>query len=176
MSKQHLRARHGELEALAAHGLDQDAELQLAAARHLIGVLVVWLLDDVDGDVALGLLEQAVADDAALHLVAFLARKRPVVDTEHHRQRRRVDRLGRKGGLDRGIAEGIGNRCLGHAGDGDNVAGLRHVDGGALQAAEGKNLGDARGFDQRSIAAQRFDGLVGLMLPEEMRPVRMRPR
>ena len=34
-----LRARHGQLEAFAAHGLDQDAELQFAAARHLVGIL-----------------------------------------------------------------------------------------------------------------------------------------
>ncbi len=33
--EQHLGARHGKLEALAAHGLDQNAELQLAAAGDL---------------------------------------------------------------------------------------------------------------------------------------------
>ena len=32
---QHVRPRDGELEALAPHGLDQDAELQLAAAGDL---------------------------------------------------------------------------------------------------------------------------------------------
>ena len=35
----HARARDGQLEAFAAHGLDQDAELQFAAAGHLVGIL-----------------------------------------------------------------------------------------------------------------------------------------
>ena len=39
------RLADGELEALAAHRLDQDAELQLAAAGDLEGVLVVALGD-----------------------------------------------------------------------------------------------------------------------------------
>ena len=34
----HLRLADGQLEALAAHHLDQDRELQLAAALHLPGV------------------------------------------------------------------------------------------------------------------------------------------
>ena len=34
----HARAADGQLEALAPHGLDQDAELQLAAAGDLEGV------------------------------------------------------------------------------------------------------------------------------------------
>ncbi len=37
------RARHGKLEAFPAHGLDQDAELQLAAPRYFIGVGVLRL-------------------------------------------------------------------------------------------------------------------------------------
>jgi hypothetical protein len=50
------------------------------------------------------------------------------------------------------------------------------VDSRALQAAEGQHLGDACRLDQAAFAAQRLDGLVGRMLPEVMRPVRMRPR
>ena len=38
--KQHLRPRHRQLEALAPHGLDQNAELQFAAAGDLHGVLL----------------------------------------------------------------------------------------------------------------------------------------
>ena len=156
------RARHGELEAFAAHGLDQDAELQLAAARHLVGVLRFGLLADADGDVALGFLEQPVADDAALHLVAFLTGKRPVVDAKHHGERRRVDRLGEKRLVDGRIAQRVGDRRLRDAGDGDDVAGLGEIHGRPLQAAEGQHLGDARGLDQRAVAAHGLDGLVGL--------------
>ena len=38
LARQHLRLAHGELVALAAHELDEDRELQLAAALHLPGV------------------------------------------------------------------------------------------------------------------------------------------
>ena len=38
--KQDLRPRHGELEAFAAHGLDEDAELQFAAAGDLHRILL----------------------------------------------------------------------------------------------------------------------------------------
>ena len=57
---------------------------------------------DLDRDVALGFLHQAIADDAALHLVAFLAGERAVVDAEGHRQRRRIDRLRGQRRLDAG--------------------------------------------------------------------------
>ena len=47
----------GQLEALAAHGLDEDGELQLAAAHHLEGVRGVGGLH-ADGDVGEQLLLQ----------------------------------------------------------------------------------------------------------------------
>ena len=94
--EQHLGPRHAELETLAAHGLDEDGELQLAAARDDVGIGIGRRLD-VQRDIALGLLDQAVADDAARHLVALRAGERAVVDRERHRQRRRIDRLARAG-------------------------------------------------------------------------------
>ena len=68
------RLADGELEALAAHRLDQDAELQLAAAGDLEGVLVL-ALGDLQRDVALRLAQEPLADDAALHLVALRCRR-----------------------------------------------------------------------------------------------------
>ena len=56
----------------------------------------------------------------------------------------------RNGVSTRGIAQRVGDGRLRDAGDGDDVAGLGEVDGGALQAAEGQHLGDARRLDQRS--------------------------
>jgi hypothetical protein len=61
------RTRHGELEAFAAHGLDQDGELQFAAAGDVERVLVFGFFD-LQRDVAFGFLEQAVADDAEVTL------------------------------------------------------------------------------------------------------------
>ena len=51
---------------------------------------------------------------------------------------------------------------FGQAGDGDDVAGMRFVDRLALEAAEGEDLGDAAGFDQRAVVVQHLDGLVRL--------------
>ena len=61
---QHAGPADGQFEALAAHLLDQHAELQFAAAGDLerLGLVAVG---DLDGDVALGLAEQPLADLAA---------------------------------------------------------------------------------------------------------------
>ncbi len=156
-----LRARHGQLEALAAHVLDQDAELQLAAAGNVESVLVVGDRN-LDRDVALGFLHQAVEDDAALHLVAFLAGERTVIDAERHRQRRRIDGLGRQGRLDRRIAQRVGDGRLAHAGDGDDLAGFGLFDRHALEAAEGQHLLHAEVLDELAFAIERLERLAGL--------------
>jgi hypothetical protein len=70
--EQHARAADRQLEALAAHRLDQDAELELAAAGDLERIALL-ALGQADRDVGLGLALQPVADDAALHLVAVAA-------------------------------------------------------------------------------------------------------
>src|SRR5579883_1787320 len=57
------RARDRELVAFAPHGLDEDTELQLAAARDLDRVLLL-ALRDAYRDVALGLAPQALDDEA----------------------------------------------------------------------------------------------------------------
>src|SRR5690606_28523244 len=81
VAEQDARARDGELEALAAHGLDQHAQLQLAAAGALEGVLL-GAFGQADGDVAFGLALEPVADHAALHLVALAPGVGAVVDGE----------------------------------------------------------------------------------------------
>ena len=64
------------------------------------------------------------------------------------------------GSVTAGIAEGVGDGALGQAGYGDDVAGLSLVDGLALEAAEGEDLGDAAGFDDRAVIGQHLDLLV----------------
>ena len=144
------RTRDGELEAFAAHGLDQHRQLQFAAAGDVEAVLVGGFLD-LQRDIAFGFAQQAVADDAAGDLVALGAGKRAVVDDEGHGDGRRIDRLGVQRLGDRRVAEGVGDGALRQAGDGDDVARLRFVDRLALEAAEGEDLGDAAGFDQRAV-------------------------
>jgi hypothetical protein len=69
------RTRDGKLEAFAAHGFDQNRQLQFATAGDVEGILVFGFLD-LQRDIAFGFLDQAVADDAAGDLVAFGAGKR----------------------------------------------------------------------------------------------------
>src|SRR5262249_1326287 len=59
--EQHPRARDRELVAFAAHRLNQHAELQLATAGDLDGVLLLALAH-ADGDVAFRLAAQALDD------------------------------------------------------------------------------------------------------------------
>ena len=160
LAEQHLRPRDAEFEALAAHGFDQDRELQFAASRDDISVGVGGLLD-FERDVAFSLLEQAVADDAARHLVALGSRERTVVDGKGHRQRRRVDRL-RVQRLDLfRAAQRVGDVELFEPRDGDDVARDRLVDRGALDAAEGEDSRDPALLDQIAVAIEHLDRRVG---------------
>ena len=170
------RTRHGELEAFAAHRLDQHGKLQFAAAGDEERILLGRFLD-LQRDIAFGLAHQAVADDAAGDLVALGAGERAVVDDEGHGDGRRIDRLRMQRLGDGRIAERVGDGALGQAGDGDDVAGLRLVDRLALEAAEGEDLGDAAGFDAASRHwRSTLTGWFDFSEPDSMRPVMMRPR
>ena len=79
-------------------------------------------------------------------------------------------------GVSRQVAQGIGDGGDAHAGDGDDVARLGAIDRGALEAAEGKHLLHAEGFELLAVAASAFNCRLGFRTPDEIRPVRMRPR
>ena len=160
LAEEDAGARDRQLEALAAHVLDQDAHLQLAAAGDLEGV-AAGRVGDLDGDVRLGLLDQPLADDAGLDLAAVAPGEGRVVDAEGDRDRRRVDRLGGQGDVDRERGDRVRDGRLGHAREGDDVARLRLVDRLRRQAAEGQDLGDAELLDLLAHARQRLDGGAG---------------
>ena len=106
----------GELEALAAHHLDEHRELQLAAALHLPGV------GAVGGEHAQRHVADQLGVEARLHLagrqlVAVLARQRRGVDADRHREARLVDVDHRQ----RARVVGVGERLA----DGDVGAGRR---------------------------------------------------
>ena len=112
-------------------------------------------------DVALGLAQQPVADHPALHLVAFGAGQRRIVDAKGHGQRRRIDRLRRQRLGHLGRAQRVRDERVGQAGDGDDVAGKTFIDRRTLQAAEGKDLGHAALLDQFAVAVEDLDRLIG---------------
>lgn len=154
--EQHARAADRQLEAFAAHVLDQHAELELAAAGDFEGVLL-GAFGDADRDIGLGLALQSFADHAALHLVALTARIGAVVDREGHAQRRRVDflRVERHGDFRRGDRVGHGRIC--QARDRDDVARLGMEHGDAIEAFIGEYLGGAARFDHFALQVQCAD-------------------
>ena len=128
--------------------------MQFATARDLERVLVLGLLH-LDGDIALRLAHQAVADQAARHLVPFPARQRRVVDRERHGEGRGVDGLGRQRRLHLRRADRMGDGGLAQARDGDNVACRRFLQRFPGKTAERQQLRDAAAFDHVAVPVER---------------------
>ena len=130
-----LRAGHRKLIALPAHLLDQNGEVQLAAARDAERIGGIGLLD-AHGHVRFDLGEQALAQVAARDILALLARKRTVVDKEQHVHGRLVD-LHKRHRLDqlRG-ARGFADVQILDARNADDIARIGDLGFHALQALE----------------------------------------
>ena len=150
-----------ELKTFAAHGLDQDAELQLAASGDFHRVVVIGFANP-QRHIAFGFTQQSVADHAAGDLGAFGAGQRGIVDAKRHRQGWRIDRLRLDRQFHRGIADGVSDGGVRQAGERDDVAGFRLVHGGAFDAAESQHLGNTAGLDQLAIMIEHLDALVRL--------------
>src|SRR6267143_6483910 len=73
LARDHLGLGYLELESLAAHHLDQDRELELAAPRDLGAVGGIRVLDP-DRDVAQRLLEQPLPHLARRHVAPVFSR------------------------------------------------------------------------------------------------------
>ena len=93
VAEQHARAADAELEALAAHRLDQHAELEFTAARRLqscrlsaASVTLIATFDSASRNSRSRIIR-------ARHFGALAPRHRRIIDREAHRQRRRIDRL-----------------------------------------------------------------------------------
>ena len=155
LSGDHAGAADGQLEAFAPHGLDQHAQLQLAAARHLERFRF-RAFGDADGDVALRLAQQPVPDLAGCDLLAFTAAQRTVVHPEGHGQRRRVDRGGVQRSEELGRAHRVRHRRVRQPGDGDDVAGLHLVHLHPDQPAVAHQLGQTPGLDRAPVGAQHL--------------------
>ena len=142
--RQHVRGADLQLVPFAAHRLDQDGQVHLAAAHDAERVGRGRILD-LEGDVLEQLAVEAVADLAGGDVLALLAGKRRVVDREGHLDRGVVD-------LDKGqrlhlagVAQRVADGDVRQAGERDDVAGGCLVDGFAAVGLEVKQFGDAAG-------------------------------
>ena len=153
-----LRLADGQLEALAAHDLDEDRQLQLAAALDLPGVGALGG-QHADRDVA-----DQLGVEAALHqprgeLLAALAGQRRGVDADRHRDAGLVDGDDRQRPRVLGVGEGLADRDLGDAGDRDDVAGAGLLGGHPLERLGHQQLGDLDPLD-RAVGAAPGDRLA----------------
>ena len=158
LSCQHLGLADGQLEALAAHDLDQHRELELPAALHLPDVGPRGRLD-AQRDVADELLLEPADQRACGQLVAFGARQRRGVDAERHRERRLVDRRDGQRARILGIGDRLADRHLRQAGERDDLARARLLGGDAVERFGHVELGDARVLD-RAVGATPGDLLA----------------
>jgi hypothetical protein len=147
------RPRHGKLEAFAPHVLEQDRQVQLAAARHQERVGVAGLLD-AQRHVGQELAHQAVAQVPRRHVLAFAAGERRRVHLEVHRQRRLVHRDRRQRVRRVDGRQRRADRQVVDAGDEDDVAGAGLVDRHPLHSGEHEHLADFR-LDGSCAVGQR---------------------
>ena len=139
--RQDLRLADHQLVAFAPHHLDQDGQLQFAAAHHPERFRSARLLHS-NRDIGQQFLVQPVAQIARRDVLAFAAGERRGVDGEHHRDGRLVDLDLRQRLRSFRAGDGLADGDAFDAGDRQNVA--RPADGfvHALQAFEGVELGD----------------------------------
>src|SRR5262249_27987798 len=146
-----------ELEAFAAHGFDEDGELEFAAAEHAERLGRVGGFH-ANGDVGEQLFLQAVAEVAGGEIATFAARERAGVDGEDHGQRGLIDDQGfqRHGAVE--LDDAFADLDAFDSGDRDDIARRDSFGFVALEAAEGEELGDAGRVD---LAAELADADFG---------------
>src|ERR1035438_2692408 len=142
-ARQDLGLAHRQFVAFAAHHLNQDGELQFAAAHHLEGVVAQLL--DADGNVGQQFLVEPLAQVARCHPLSLASGKGRGVDGERHGDGGLVDLDGRQRLRIFRAGDGLPDGDAFHAGDGQNVA--LPPDGfiDALQPLERIQLGDLGG-------------------------------
>ena len=162
---QHARPADRQLEALAAHGLDQHRQLQLAAAGDLEGVAARRRAHP-DRDIALGLAQQSVAD---------LPRRSPWCLPAGSGLSLTLKVIARVGGsigcagsarFDRDVAERVGDGRLLEAGQGDDVPGLGRLRPPRARPRKARILVIRDRSTWLAVAVQRLDRGVGPQRPE----------
>src|SRR6185312_54586 len=141
--RQHLGARYRELVAFASHVLDQNRQVQLAATGDAQDIRLVSVLD-AQGDVALQLALQPLAQLAAGDILPLAAGVGRGVDLKVHRQGRLVDADRRQARGRERVAHRQADVHILDAGDRHDVPGKGLLHRGSLQAVEGEHLADFR--------------------------------
>ena len=114
---------HLQLVAFAAHGLDDDRELEFAAAGDLEGVRLFGI-DDAEADVLFLLVKESLAELARGHEFSLASRPGRIVGAENHGDGGLVDAQGRKRLGILAVGDRIADADVLDAGDSDDVAGL----------------------------------------------------
>ena len=180
LAQEDLRARRGQLEALAAHLLDEDRQLELAAAADLERLARIGRAD-LDRDVAEDLLVEAGLDLAAGDVLALATGQRRGVDPERHPQGRGVDVEARQRPRVGRVGQRVADRHLGQAGDADDVAraGLLDVDPidavGGLEAGHGAAQRDGPAGLDRARASSASSRRTMIRWPVRIVPFQIRP-
>ena len=159
LAEHHARAAHRQLIALAAHVLEQDGEVQLAAAADQEAVGLAGVLD-TQRHVLQQLAVESLADLAAGHELALAAGQRAIVDLEGHGQRGLVDGDRRQRVDVLRVAQSHADVDLLDAGDQDDVAGQRLLGWHAFEAVELEHLPDL-GAAAALVAIHHGQRLVG---------------
>ena len=137
-----LRLADGQLEAFAAHLLDEDGQRELATALDLPGVRALGG-EHLDGDVTDQFLVQAVLDLAGGDLGALdLAGQRRGVDTDGHGDGRVVDRDQRQRLRVVDVGQGLTDGDVLDTGDGDDLAGAGGLGRDTVEGLGGQQFGD----------------------------------
>jgi hypothetical protein len=143
------RLADGELEALAAHHLDQDGQLQLAAALHLPGVGAVGGLTLIDTLPMSSWSSRALTAGGRSASCPTAAGQRRGVDADRHRDRRLVD---------------VDQRQRTRVGGSDSVSPMV-ISGMPAMATMSPGPAESAGTRSRAFGHQQFGQLDRLTVP-----------
>ena len=155
LAEQNARTGNRQLVAFTAHGLDQNAQLQLAAAADFECVTRFGVLHG-DRHVAFCFFVQTVADHTRGYFRAFGAREWGIVHRDGDRHRWWIDRGRFQCMRNFNRTDGICNGRVGQAGDGNDRTCSRFAYWHALDTVERQQLGDAALLDGGAVQTQGF--------------------
>jgi hypothetical protein len=156
-----LGRRDSELVTLAAHSLDDNAELKFTTGTDLDGVLV-GAVKNTDRDVVLSLLLQADAERVGGMSSTLTTGKGRVVDLEGHGQGRGVNGDGRDNLIDAHVTESGVDGGGAETSKGDDITGDSLVNDETVHTTATEQLEDLGLLDNLALLIKSLDGITGL--------------